>query len=80
MWIASFLPYRDLTPICTSIVDIISQLEDMPLMLMLFLYCPGVYGVGNADDGSSRPRCSVFDGVNNTSFLPWFIAFSAWVG
>ena len=47
------------------------------LMLMSFLCCPGAHAAGG-DDYSSGPRCSVFDGVNN-SFLPWFIAFSAWV-
>ena len=32
------------------------------------------------DEGasSSGPKCSIFDGVNS-SFMPWLIAFSAWV-
>lgn len=29
-------------------------------------------------DEPTGPRCSIFEGVN-ASFMPWFIAFCAWV-
>lgn len=49
-----------------------------PFFVLFVLSLFRLASATGSQDDTSGPRCQTFDGVN-LSFMPWFIAFSAWI-
>lgn len=49
-------------------------------VLIFCLIVGDVHAAPSTDDSASTgPKCSIFDGMKNSTFMPWLIAFSAWI-